>query len=181
MCWREACKLPLLFCDQIHMERALGSSTTCIKQSQHLTSRPATNWPQTHFTSGHIDGCWAAVPFSSPENLNYTPPPHRTTQGRRPHQSLHLQAGLHLAVDWDLKHDAVVKQSKRPCKFYLNFNRDTTLRHRLQPYRASSIVWSLLKHMRVKNVFLNLVVLIKIKLKQVVGWFSFCGLLWIFR
>lgn len=131
------------------MERALGSCTTCIKHSQHLTSRPATNWPQTHFTSGHIDGCWAAVPFSSPENLNYTPstpPLHRTTEGRRPHQSLHLRAGLHLAVDRALKYDGVVKQSKRSCKFYLNFNRDTTPRHRSQPYRASSRIPFLLKH-----------------------------------
>lgn len=144
VCWSKACKLPLLFCDQIHMERALGPCTTCIKQSQHLTSRPATNWPQTRFTSHHIDGCWAAVPFSSPENLNYgpsTPLLHRTTQGRRPHQGLHLRAGLHLAVDGALKHDGVVKQTKCPCKFYLNLNRDTTLRHRSQPSRASSVVW----------------------------------------
>lgn len=83
--------------------------TTCLKYSQHLTSQPATNWSQTHFTSGHIDGYWARVLFSSPEILNYTLAMGTPTQGQRPHQRYNFQACLNLALTHTLKHDTVLR------------------------------------------------------------------------
>lgn len=99
----KAYKLPLLFCDQIHMDH--GPPPPASNIPKHLTRQPASNPSQTHFTSGHIDGYWARVPFSSPEILNYTPamcclcaPPRR----RGPTSELPLSG---LAPTQTLKHD----------------------------------------------------------------------------
>lgn len=82
------------------------------QHSQCLTSQPASNWSEAHFTSGHIDGYWAWVPFSSPDILNYTLAMCSMCtpmQGQTPHQSSHFHRWWNLAMSQALKHDTLGK------------------------------------------------------------------------
>lgn len=103
-------------------------STTCLKHSQHLTSQSASNWSQTHFTSGHIDGYWARVLFSSPEILNYT---------LAMCSYVHRHAGIAATSELPLPGLAKpgsdsnsktwhtwAKQCQPECKFYLKINEE---------------------------------------------------------